>query len=278
MSARPAVACVIPTHGRPALLTEALRSVAAQSLRPAVIYVVDDEGSEQTKTAVAAVARKSSVPVYYFAHAAGRGPSTSRNYGARVADTEWLAFLDDDDRWLPDYLRAALAHESADIVLVSRWDFDGAGVRRPGKTPEPNYDERRWLRRNLGGTGSSILIRRELFLAIGGFDPRLHAAEDRDLVIRAMRAGARYAAVEERLLEHRDDGPRLTTDARVILASQLRFLRKHVHAMSAADVLYALRKIAREVGRARWRDPGSVHRGQTPNDTSASNADGRAAE
>jgi len=253
MSARPPVACVIPTHGRPALLTEALRSVAAQSLLPAAIYVVDDEGSEQTRAAVTAFARETSVLVHYCAHVEGRGPSTSRNFGARVADAEWLAFLDDDDRWLPDYLSTALAHEAADIVLVARWDFDSAGGRRPGKTPEPSYDERHWLRQNLGGTGSSMLIRRELFLAIGGFDPKLHSGEDRDLVIRAMRAGARYAAVVERLLEHRDDGPRLTTDARAILGSQLRFLRKHARAMSAGDVLYALRKIARALRRSRWR-------------------------
>ncbi|HEU4429671.1 MAG TPA: glycosyltransferase family A protein, partial [Myxococcota bacterium] len=200
-------------------------------------------------------ARETSVPVHYSVHADGRGPSTSRNFGARAADAEWLAFLDDDDRWLPDYLRTALAHDEADLVLVARWDFDAAGARWPGKTPEPSYDEAHWLRRNLGGTGSSMLIRRARLLAIGGFDPKLHSGEDRDLVIRAMRAGARYAAVGERLLEHREEGQRLTTDARAILTSQLRFLRKHARSMGAGDVVYALRKIARALRGARWRPP-----------------------
>jgi len=256
MPAPPRVACVIPTHRRPALLAEALRSAAAQSLSPSAIYVVDDEGGDQTRGVAATIARETAVPVHYCVHADGRGPSTSRNFGARVADAEWLAFLDDDDRWLPDYLRAALAHEDADLVLVARWDFDETGARRPGKSPAPSYDEQRWLRRNLGGTGSSMLIRRALFLAIGGFDPKLRAGEDRDLVIRAMRAGARYAAVGERLLEHRDAGARLTTDARAILTSQLRFLRKHAHAMRAGDWVHALRKIARALRGARWRSPG----------------------
>lgn len=247
------VACVIPTHRRPTLVAEAVRSALAQQRRPEEILVVDDEGGQATRAVVEEIARTAPVPVRYCAHRDGRGPSTSRNHGARAASAEWLAFLDDDDRWLPGYLAAAVARPDADLVLVGRWDFDGAGVRRPGKVPEPSYDERRWLRRNLGGTGSSTLIRRELFLAIGGYDPKLLSGQDRDLILRAMRAGARYAAVQERLLEHRDDGPRLTMDARTILPARLRFLAKHFGAMSAGDVAYMLRKTVREVSRARWR-------------------------
>jgi glycosyltransferase involved in cell wall biosynthesis len=247
------IACVIPTHRRPRLLAEALSSALAQALPPSEVFVVDDEGSEAARSVVEALARTASMPVRYCVHRDGRGPSTSRNFGARAASAEWIAFLDDDDRWLPGYLRAATAHPSADLVLVGRWDFDGAGVRRPGKVPEPTYDERRWLRRNLGGTGSSTVIRRAHFLTIGGYDPKLLSGQDRDLILRAMRAGARYAAVPERLLEHRDDGPRLTMDARTILPARLRFLAKHFGAMGLGDVVYMLRKIVREVSRAQWR-------------------------
>jgi len=249
--AQPTVACVIPTHRRPRLVCEALQSALAQTLSPTEILVVDDEGSAETRLLVEEIARGSAVPVRYCVHGEGRGPSTSRNHGARLARSEWLAFLDDDDRWLPGYLLAALAHGEADVVLTGRWDFDGAGARLPGKVPEPIYEERRWLRQNLGSTGSSTVIRREVFLAIGGYDPRLLSTEDRDLMIRAMRAGARYAVVSERLLEHRDDGPRLTMDARTILPARLRFLRKHIGAMAPGDVVYMLRKIVREVRRAR---------------------------
>ena len=249
-----ALACVvIPTHRRPHFVAEALRSALAQTLPPREVFVVDDEGAAETRGVVEAIARSAPLPVRYCAHREGRGPSTSRNYGARASSAEWLAFLDDDDRWRPDYLRAALAHADADLVLVGRVDFDGAGDERPGKIPPEHYDERAWLRRNLGGTGSSTVIRRKLFLEIGGYDPQLLSGQDRDLVLRAMRAGGRYAAVREPLLEHRDEGPRITTDARTILPARLRFLRKHAHAMRAGDIAYMLRKIAREVSRASWR-------------------------
>lgn len=253
---RGSVSCVIPTHRRPQLVVEALRSALAQTLAPREVFVVDDEGSAETRARVEEIATATAVPVRYCVHQDGRGPSTSRNFGARASSGEWIAFLDDDDRWRPGYLEAALAHGEADLVLVGRVDFDGAGTQRPGKVPAATYDERAWLRRNLGGTGSSTVIRRELFLAIGGFDPRLLSGQDRDLILRAMRAGARYGAVQERLLEHRDDGPRLTLDARTILPARLRFLRKHAHAMNAGDVAYMLRKIVREVSRASWRRDG----------------------
>jgi glycosyltransferase involved in cell wall biosynthesis len=249
----PTIACVIPTHRRPRLLAEALRSALAQTLPPSEVFVVDDEGSEEARAAVEEQARAAQMPVRYCVHADGRGPSTSRNFGARAASAEWIAFLDDDDRWLPGYLHAAAANADADLVLVGRWDFDAAGTRRPGKLPQASYDERAWLRRNLGGTGSSTVIRRQLFLAIGGYDAQLRSGEDRDLILRAMRAGARYASVTERLLEHRDDGPRITMDARTILPTRLRFLAKHRSAMSAGDVVYMLRKIVRETLRASWR-------------------------
>ncbi len=217
--------------------------------------MVDDEGSEAARAVVATAARGSAIPVRYVVHRDGRGPSTSRNLGGRAAAAEWLAFLDDDDRWLPGYLSAVAARTEADLVLVGRWDFDGTGERRPGKMPAATYDERAWLRRNLGGTGSSTAIRRELFLAIGGYDPKLLSGQDRDLILRAMRAGARYAAVPDRLLEHRDEGARITMDARTILPARLRFLAKHHRAMRPSDILYLLRKTVRETSRASWRKP-----------------------
>lgn len=247
------VACVIATHRRPLLLREALASALAQTRAPQEIFVVDDEGSERARAVVEELARGAPLSVRYLVHADGRGPSTSRNFGARAATSDWIAFLDDDDRWLPGYLAAATAQADAQLVLTARWDLDGSGRRSPGKTPDRTYDERRWLRRNLGGAGSSTVIRRELFFAIGGYDPKLLSGQDRDFVIRAMRGGARYRAVGERLFEHRDHGPRITMDARTILPARLRFLWKHRKAMQAGDIGYMLRKIRREVGRARWR-------------------------
>ncbi len=247
------VACVIPSHRRPAWLGEALASALAQTVPPDEIFVCDDEGSPEAADVVAKEAARAPMPVRYLAHGDGRGPSTSRNAGARAASCEWLAFLDDDDRWLPRYLETALA-ANADLVLTARWDFGEDQRRTPGKSPLPQYDERRWLRRNLGGTGSSTVIRRSLFLAAGGYDPALYSGQDRDLILRAMRVpGARYAAVSERLLEHRDVGARISRDARTILPARLRFLWKHLGDMNAGDVAYMLRKIVRETRRASWR-------------------------
>ncbi len=252
----PTVACVIPTHRRAALLDEAIRSVLAQTAPPTEVWIVDDAGCAESKALVESLARESAVPLRYLAHTLGRGPSTSRNLGAREAQCEWIAFLDDDDRWLPGYLAAALTRADADVVLTARWDFPSGGPPRPGKSPLPVYDEHAFLRRNPGGAPSALLIRRAFFLAIGGFDPGLPASEDRDLILRVMRAGARYATVPERLVEHRDDGEGISQDAFTLLPARIRFVAKHMHAMNLGDFAYTLRKTLRELRRARWRRAG----------------------
>ncbi len=255
-SPAPTVACVIPTHRRPLLVGEAVRSALAQTFAPSEVLVVDDEGSAETRAAVLAIARGSSLPVRYLAHSEGRGPSTSRNLGARETQAEWVAFLDDDDRWLPDYLTTALRHADADVVLTARWDFQAGAERWPGKSPLAEYDEHSFLRMNPGGAPSTLLIRRALFEAIGGFDASLRVSEDRDLILRAMRTGARYASVSERGVEHRVDGPRISADARTLLPSRARFLAKHFRRMSPGDLVYSLRKLVRELRRASWRRSG----------------------
>jgi glycosyltransferase involved in cell wall biosynthesis len=241
---------VIPTHRRPPLVARAVASALAQHRLPAEVLVVDDEPNGPARPVVEQLAQGAPCAVRYLTHERGKGPSTSRNVGAAAARGEWLAFLDDDDAWLPGYIGAALSRADADLVLTARWDIGEDGVRRPGKAPLPHFDERAWLRRNLGGTGSTTVVRRPLFLAIGGYDERLRAGEDRDFILRAMRAGARYAAVPERLVDHHDEGPRLTLRARAILPGRLRFLAKHYRFMRAGDVGYLLRKTAREVLRA----------------------------
>ena len=81
-------ACVMPTHRRPNWLGEALASPLAQTRLPDEIFVVDDEGSAAAAEVVAKQAIRTRVPVHYLVHRDGRGPSTSRNHGARAASSE----------------------------------------------------------------------------------------------------------------------------------------------------------------------------------------------
>ena len=109
----PSVSVVIPTRNRPEMLLAAVRSALGQTLAPLeVIVVIDGEeiSPEMSQEALAAVAdtRLRVLPL-----AASVGGATARNLGVGAAHGAWIAFLDDDDQWLPRKLELQMAFAQA---------------------------------------------------------------------------------------------------------------------------------------------------------------------
>src|SRR5262245_56645346 len=90
-------ACIIPTHGRPGHLSQALDSALRQSLAPAELIVADDLDDGPTAAVVKVTALRTEIPMRRFVNRANPGASGSRNAGAAASSAEFLAFLDDDD-------------------------------------------------------------------------------------------------------------------------------------------------------------------------------------
>lgn len=232
---RPTVTCVIPTHGRPADLATALSSVLAQTLRPDAVLVVDDLGDHGTQ-AVVAEAVRSGLDVRHVEHLSGTGASSSRNRGVREATTDYVAFLDDDDRWRAAFLERTVAQArrtGAEMVLagIERFRLDGrtqAIVAPTTPTPEQLMD------RNPGVTGTNLLVHREAFARSPGFDERMRVYNDWDMLLCCLDAGLRHAVVPELLVEWREHcGERLSTLSLSRADGVEAFLRKHRHRMTA---------------------------------------------
>ena len=228
------VTCVIPTHGRPADLAEALRSVLAQAVPVASVLVVDDVGDAETRELVRTAAA-GGAPVRVLANPHGTGASSSRNAGARAATTTFVGFLDDDDRWRASFVERTTAcarASGADLVLagIERYRLDG---RRQAMVAPAVLAPDLLLSRNPGVTGSNLLVRREAFLAAGGFDERLPVYNDWDMLICSLAAGLRHAVVPELLVEWREhSGERLSTMSARRADGVEAFLAKHRHRMS----------------------------------------------
>lgn len=129
-------------------------------------------------------------PAAWFAAAdhERRGPAVLRNELVARATTTWVAFVDDDDRIDPEHLAALLAHaEDADVVY-SDWRTEG----RDGFGPDPCEDYAQLAARNW--IPVTALVRRETFLAVGGF-PTTMQHEDHGLWQRVWRAGGRFRRV-----------------------------------------------------------------------------------
>lgn len=210
------VSVVIPTRNRPELLVRAVESVAGQSYRNLEIIVVIDGPDAETETALRALA---DVRLRVLPLPESRGGSDARNAGIAAAQGEWIAFLDDDDEWLPEKLERQLNHSAArperPVFMASQFierseRGDRILPRRSLECREP-FSEFLFCRPNLsGGTGyvqtSTWLVSRPLIEAVQ-FTSKLKRNQDVDWMLRAMAMkDARLAIVPEALVIFHESG------------------------------------------------------------------------
>lgn len=187
------VSAVIPTRGRPELLARAIRSIRSQTLADVEIVVVVDGPDPATEALLADLA---DAGLRAVVNPASVGPSAARNIGVGLAQGRWIAFLDDDDEWLPTKLERQLGDLEADgrarVVglsqLITRQPgADYIAPERPPRPGEPLSDylfiRRGWFRGGGRAQTSTIVAPRELLLDIP-FDPDLRCYEDTDWMLR----------------------------------------------------------------------------------------------
>lgn len=243
------VSCIVPTHLRPNLLRSALSSVLNQSFdQTGELIVVDDAEHSATRSTVASLSGDPSWTVRYVPNLGRGGASASRNLGANVANSDLLAFLDDDDLWRPDFLSScldALAHdETLDMVVTGLDILETDGKAAPLHRIPSDLDHRRVSGRNPGFTGSNFVIRREFYQRLNGFDEDLPVSNDKDFLLRFLKAGGRYRAIQTGLAVHRlHRGPRLTDSDVRRSAGMLIYLDKHQGDIACADRTFLLRRI-----------------------------------
>lgn len=182
----PLVSVIIPTRDRPALLYDALASVGRQTYGRWEAIVVNDGGAPVSIPAGIA-ARVTGMEVR-----PGRGVAHARNRALGAARGEVIAFLDDDDLFLPHHLRAlvqGLRDSGAAFVYTrsagveERLEHGARTELRRGAALEYRYSRALLLVRNLIPT-ANWGARRECFRLCGGFDETLPCAEDWDMLLR----------------------------------------------------------------------------------------------
>lgn len=198
MSERPTlVSAVIPVHNGGAMLAEAVQSVLAQHLPPAVeveVIVVDDGSVDGAPDALAAGVLVLSQE--------NSGPSAARNVGVAAARGELVAFLDADDRWKADKLTSQVGHLAAsgcDISLGHQQVHLLDGMPRPAWLDEsPSWMPSAWRGRVAGQIQpATMVLRRDVFERVGGFDEGLRHGEDVDWMLRAVEAGLSVQVLDQ---------------------------------------------------------------------------------
>lgn len=224
----PDVSVVIPTRNRAHMLGRALRSALAQTTQPSEIIVVDDGSSDESRLVVEAFG---SDLVRYVSHENQQGASAARNAGVDLARSELLAFLDDDDEWLPEKLEkmsAVMSRSSPEVcavycgVHVIGPSNEVASTWTPGREPRVIGD----FLQSTGFMTSVPIIRRDCLTAVGSFDEDLPGGQDFDLWIRLAQHYA-FVPVPAVLVRHHIHGGQITTDRRAKLLSKRAVLEKH---------------------------------------------------
>ena len=196
--AQPLVSVMIGMFNAAPYIREAIESVLAQSYRPLELIVVDDGSTDGSGDVTQSFGDSL---LYERQENAGNGAARNRAVG--LASGELFAFLDADDRFVPDKLErqwAALEEDTAvDMVFGHVREFvspeltaeERGSIRPPAPTATP------WTAPNL------MLIRRPSFLRAGPFSEALKVGVTVDWYARAVDAGLRGAMLQEVVLERR---------------------------------------------------------------------------
>jgi hypothetical protein len=166
------VSVIIPAYNAARSLPRTIDSVLAQTFPPAEIIVVDDGSADDT----AAVAEAYGDRVRVIRKANG-GPASARNLGAREASGEWLALLDADDQWLSNKLERQLPYTRPPEVGLVHSLICQQPMNVPLRLTFEDLWDRNWI------CNSTVLVRRDAFMALGGFDEtrELISVEDYNL-------------------------------------------------------------------------------------------------
>jgi glycosyltransferase involved in cell wall biosynthesis len=211
----PTFSVVIPTYGRRAYLDEAVASVLAQTFADFECIVVDDASPEPPSVL-------DDRRLHLIRRDVNGGPPAARNTGIAAAGGSYLAFLDDDDVWLPDRLAAAAAaHERAPVAIC--WQATlGASARPDGRVLEGDVRDTilDGMIPHLGTTS----IAREV---APPFDERYEASDDVEWWLRVAQSLSVTTVPVVGLLYRVHAGPRNRTGQRNRLHDASMLLKEH---------------------------------------------------
>ena len=232
------VSVVITTYNRSReILYRAVNSIINQTYTYLEILIVDDN-HDSDKLDVDTIESLESLDdrIKYLSYPGNHGASYARNYGANVAIGAYIAFLDDDDEYLPDKIKKQIDmigrdKEYALVTCDSEYVFlDGDGLATGRKILRQFESESISLEDILlsGQSGVPIpLFRLEFFKQVGGFDNQLQSSQDLDLWIRLAQIGkvGRVPEVLFRVYWH--TGERISTNVKAKVSGNRAITRRY---------------------------------------------------
>jgi glycosyltransferase involved in cell wall biosynthesis len=188
----PLVSVIVPTYNRPGMLADCLKSIQSQTYQNVEAIVVNDGGVD-VKKIIESLNRQNQITL--LEHHANRGMAAARNTGIGVARGKYLAYLDDDDSYLPHHIETLVSFLENNDCKVAYTDahrvhiktIDGQDALQRRDVPYSiDFDSDRMLVQNYIPT-LCVMHEKICLDAAGPFDEGLTVLEDWDLWIRMSR-------------------------------------------------------------------------------------------
>jgi len=184
----PKVSVIVLTHNRPEMLRQAIGSILRQTFQDFEIVLVDDASRDNTPEVIKSFGDHR---IKYIRHEVNKGEAGSRNTGVTNSSGDYIAFLDDDDEWLPEKLERQMrllesSPSRVGAVYTGFLKVDPLTKKPIGRvTPTKRGNifaemaGQNWI-----GTPSTVVVRKECFERTGLFDEAIVFGTDYDMWIR----------------------------------------------------------------------------------------------
>lgn len=236
MAAFHKVAVVIPCYNAQATLTQTLDSALAQSLKDFYIVAVNDGSQDETVEILADYTRRYPKK-FYVINQSNQGQTVAKNVGLKQSRSEFVAFLDSDDLWLPDKLEKQVALMSVNLGIglcyTAAYQIDrqetivgeiGVSSSHRGRCFNDLI-----VRNNI--VASSVMVRRSVVERAGFFDESLRACENWDLWIR-IASDCEVEYIDEPLTLYRLHPNNMSKNFEKIMQARLQVIEKHLPVFS----------------------------------------------
>lgn len=184
----PIISVIIPTYNREKLIMDSIDSVLNQTFQDFEILIIDDVSTDNTEQLIKDLNNEK---IRYYKLDKNGGQCIARNYGIKKARGKYIAFLDSDDRWLPEKLEKQLEcfkNGSEKLGCVYAYGYEKDVIRDTiFLTNEPYYRgdlHEKFLDRFCPPTPSLFMVKKEALEKVNGFDEKLITFVDLDLWLR----------------------------------------------------------------------------------------------
>lgn len=237
---------IIPTYYRPNLLLRALKSINEQTIKPEKVFIVDNHPSYKSKIVCEKAKNLLKLNITYLKMNSKKGAAASRNYASKLSKSKYLAFLDDDDLWHKKYIQkvSEKIRETKSKLNITEYNVVEINLKRKFYFHIPEQIKLQELYKwNPGILCSNMVIEKDTFFKIKGFDEKILGSGDKEILIKCINRNFKYSILKKGLVNWTSHKNQWSQNYSLILKGLIQFHKKYYKDMDFISKIISIKKI-----------------------------------